>query len=91
MREFFDILPSFSARYCIRDGAFLGFLIIDNPFIGLDLPTKNLLVELLEKLIQHFKIQIILVLSNREEIPSFVTHVIEVENMICKAKIPLKA
>ena len=66
------------------------FLIIDNPFIGLDLPTKNLLVELLEKLIQHFKIQIILVLSNREEIPSFVTHVIEVENMICKAKIPLK-
>ncbi len=67
------------------------FLIIDNPFIGLDLPTKNLLVELLEKLIQHFKIQIILVLSNREEIPSFVTHVIEVENMICKAKIPLKA
>ncbi|MBO7254954.1 MAG: ATP-binding cassette domain-containing protein [Paludibacteraceae bacterium] len=67
------------------------FLIIDNPFIGLDLPTKNLLVELLGELIQRFKIQIILVLSNQEEIPPFVTHVIEVENMICKAKIPLKA
>lgn len=66
-------------------------LIIDNPFIGLDKATRELLRVLLKKLIDKFQIQIILVLSKKEDIPSFITHVIEVENRICKAKTSLKS
>jgi len=61
-------------------------LIIDNPFIGLDQTTRELLKDILKKLIEKFQIQIILVVSKKEDIPSFITHVIEVENRICKTK-----
>ena len=44
------------------------------------------LKELLEQLIAQFDLQIILVVSKDEDIPSFITHVIEVENRICKTK-----
>ncbi|MBQ7387932.1 MAG: ATP-binding cassette domain-containing protein [Paludibacteraceae bacterium] len=62
-------------------------LIIDNPFIGLDYPTREQLKDLFEQLIAQFDLQIILVVSKDEDIPSFITHVIEVENRICKTKI----
>lgn len=62
-------------------------LIIDNPFIGLDFPTREQLKKLLKQLITRFDLQIILVVSKKEDIPSFITHVIEVENRICKTKI----
>lgn len=54
-------------------------LIMDNPFIGLDAATRTLLTELLQRLIAERGLQLILVVSRREDIPSFVTRVVEME------------
>ncbi len=62
-------------------------LIIDNPFIGLDAATRTELQLLLERLTKEFQIQIILVLSKTDDVPSFVTHVVRVENRVCLPKI----
>lgn len=56
-------------------------LIMDNPFIGLDAPTRELLFSLLERLTKMSSVQIILVLSMLDDIPSFITHVIPVDKM----------
>ena len=55
-------------------------LILDNPFIGLDASTRALLDDLLGRLAGMWPLQIVLVLSMLDDIPSFVTHVIPVEN-----------
>ena len=56
-------------------------LIIDNPFIGLDAPTRHDFRLLLEALIHEMGILIILVLSKRDDIPDFITHVLPVEGL----------
>ncbi len=56
-------------------------LILDNPFIGLDADTRQLLLNLLQELSQLQSVQIILVLSILNDIPSFITHVVPVEAM----------
>jgi molybdate transport system ATP-binding protein len=56
-------------------------LIMDNPFIGLDAETRSQLKELLATLAKERAIQIVLVLSKDDDIPSFITHVVEVRNM----------
>ena len=61
-------------------------LILDNPFIGLDAPTRNLLRELLEQMIQVMHLHVILVLSREDEIPDFITHVVPVEDLLCGKK-----
>ena len=61
-------------------------LILDNPFIGLDAPTRDLLRVLLEQMIQVMHLHVILVLSREEEIPDFITHVVPVEGLICGKK-----
>ena len=63
-------------------------LIMDNPFIGLDAGTRDLLKSLLDELIRVIGLQVILVLSKSDDIPAFVTHVITVEDMMCGTKIP---
>lgn len=63
-------------------------LIMDNPFIGLDAGTRDLLKSLLDELIRVIGLQVILVLSKSDDIPAFVTHVITVEDMTCGTKIP---
>ena len=42
-------------------------LILDNPFIGLDAGTRDMLKELLAKLSEEFRIQIILVLAKVDD------------------------
>ena len=64
-------------------------LIIDNPFIGLDAQTRESLQQLLRKLIEVTSLQVILVLSKDDDIPSFITHVIPVANRCCGKKITL--
>ena len=54
---------------------------MDNPFIGLDAPTRELLFNLLDRLTRLGELQIVLVLSMLDDIPSFVTHVVPVEEM----------
>ena len=66
-------------------------LIIDNPFIGLDAPTRQQLRDLLASLIEPsdkaIAPQLILVLSKTDDIPDFITHVVEVEDMKVKEKV----
>lgn len=62
-------------------------LIMDNPFIGLDAPTRELLNQLLLRISQRESLQIVLVLSMLDDIPSFVTHVVAVSDLVCGQKI----
>lgn len=65
-------------------------LILDNPFIGLDNQARGLLRNLLEVLISQTHLQVILMLSREEEIPSFITHIVRVEGLVCEKKIAHK-
>lgn len=56
-------------------------LILDNPFIGLDSATRNLLKMLLERLSKEQALQLILIMSRDSEIPDFITHILEVRDM----------
>ncbi len=55
-------------------------LIMDNPFIGLDAETRDQLKELLQLLAEKHRLDIILVLSKTDDIPTFVSEVIELRN-----------
>lgn len=61
-------------------------LIMDNPFIGLDASTRQLLGEVMEELSKMKSLQLILVLSMLDDVPSFITHVVPVEDMHVGAK-----
>ena len=56
-------------------------LIMDNPFIGLDVTARQQLHDLLEVLTRDTSLTVILVLSKTDDIPSFITHVIPVADM----------
>lgn len=60
---------------------------IDNPFIGLDSHTRQMVQDLLEMLSVKTNMQFVLILSREDEIPPFITHVIPVEEMTCGSKI----
>ena len=64
-------------------------LIIDNPFIGLDVDTRLQLKELLGLLCEERALQIMLVLAKTDDIPAFITHVVTVKDMIVGNKMPL--
>lgn len=61
-------------------------LIMDNPFIGLDADTRDQLKDLLATISRERALQIILVLSKTDDIPDFITHVVEVENKVVGEK-----
>lgn len=65
-------------------------LVMDNPFIGLDAKTRSLLHDLLKKLVEQTKLQVILVLSKSDDIPDFITHVVSVNSRICSPKMTLQ-
>ena len=56
-------------------------LIMENPFIGLDAETRDQLKELLGMLAKEQGLQIILVLAKTDEIPDFITHIVEVKDL----------
>ena len=64
-------------------------LIMDNPFIGLDAEARDQLKELLKMLVGQQNLQIILVLSKSDDIPDFITHVVEVRDMKVRPKVTL--
>ncbi len=64
-------------------------LIMENPFIGLDAKTRDLLHTLLAELTHRTSMQIILVLSKSDDIPKFMSHVIQVEGGEVLPKITL--
>ena len=64
-------------------------LILDNPFIGLDAQTRSDFRQLLEKLTKEANMLVILVLSKRDDIPDFITHVLPVEGLRLLPKMTL--
>jgi len=66
-----------------------GILIIDQPFIGLDAPSRDLFRDQLAELAAS-GVQLILLLTRPEDIPSFITHVVPVEDMRCGRKVPVQ-
>ena len=62
-------------------------LIIDNPFIGLDVDTRKHLCDLLGELVRLNGLQIILLLSTTGNIPGFITHIVPIDNMRCGEKV----
>ena len=66
-------------------------LILDNPFIGLDAATRDLLTELLTRIARMGALQLVLVLSMLDDIPPFVTHVVPVEGLTVGAKLTREA
>ena len=56
-------------------------LILDNPFIGLDAATRKEFRNHLETLTRETDLLVILVLSKRDDIPDFITHVLPVEGL----------
>ena len=61
-------------------------LIMDNPFIGLDAATRDLLDDLLRQLTQMHGLQLILVLSMLDSVPDYITHVVTVDNLVVGSK-----
>ncbi len=55
-------------------------LILDNPFIGLDTLSRVILNDLLVRLSELDGLQIVLVLSNPQDIPEVVTHILPIKN-----------
>ena len=62
-------------------------LIMENPFIGLDAKTRDQLKELMAMLAKEQGLQIILVLAKTDEIPEFITHIVEVKDMRVMPKV----
>ncbi len=56
-------------------------LVVDNPFIGLDAPTRDQLKDLLAALARDGGTQVVLVTPRADEVPDFITHVVEVRDM----------
>ncbi len=61
-------------------------LIMDNPFIGLDAATRDLLGDLLRQLTKMHGLQLILVLSMLDSVPDYITHVVTVDNLVVGSK-----
>lgn len=64
-------------------------LIIDNPFIGLDTETREQLRMLLATIVKEQSLQMMLVLPKSDDIPFFITHVVEVKGKVVGPKMTL--
>lgn len=65
-------------------------LIMDNPFIGLDVKARKQLVDFLTVLTQETNVVVVLVLSKTDDIPNFITHVVPVKDLKVGRKITLQ-
>ena len=61
-------------------------LILDNPFVGLDATSRLVLGEQLRAIVEGGKTSLMLVLSREDEIPPFMTHVVEVKDEVVLPK-----
>lgn len=61
-------------------------LVVENPFIGLDVQTRELLRALMLRLTRETGLQIVLALSAPEDVPDFITHVYTIDGMTCGPK-----
>ena len=61
-------------------------IILDNPFIGLDVNARKQLHELLRMLLTQTNLLLIIVLSKMDDMPDFITHVVEVKDRVVMPK-----
>lgn len=54
-------------------------LVLDNPFIGLDAKSREMLNEVLTKLSKIENLQIALILSHPKDLPSIITHILPIK------------
>ena len=66
-------------------------LVMESPYIGLDLETRVQLNLLFESLIREAGLTLILVLSRMEEVPPFITHIVPVKGLEVGPKYPFSA
>ena len=66
-------------------------IILDNPYVGLDIASRAVLNEQLKAIIAKGKTQFVLVLSRTDEVPDFITHVVEVKNEVVYPKLETEA
>jgi len=62
-------------------------LIMDNPFVGLDVASRKVLNEQLKAIIDGGATHLVLVLSRTDEVPPFITHVVRVEEEVVLPKL----
>ena len=92
--EYVISLSSGETRKLQLTAALLDFpqvLILDSPFIGLDAATRDVLSGLLSDLAVRMSLNLVLLLSHPEQVPSFVTHIIPVKDGKAVGKIPAGA
>ena len=58
-------------------------MILDNPFIGLDAPSRDVLVEMLQQMTKLKGVQVVLLLSNPDDIPGMITHILPIKQRKC--------
>ena len=63
-------------------------LIIDNPYIGLDVSARQTMDSMLSDLAADGHVRIILVVNKTGDIPPFITHVLTVNDMAVGRKVP---
>ncbi len=61
-------------------------VVVESPYIGLDVAAREVLNELFESLANGGDVQIIISVCAPRDIPDFITHVYNVEDMVCSAK-----
>ena len=54
-------------------------LILDNPYIGLDVTSRQVLNDLFDEIAKKGEVQIVLVLSNPRDIPDMITHILPIK------------
>lgn len=55
-------------------------LILDNPYIGLDTASREILNSLLQKIVDAGDTQVVLVLADPSDIPPMITHILPIKN-----------
>ncbi|MBP5708149.1 MAG: ATP-binding cassette domain-containing protein [Bacteroidales bacterium] len=65
-------------------------LIIDNPYIGLDITSRVSLENLFSALSKNLKTSLIIVQSRLYSIPDFITHIVSVKDMCCLPKVTVQ-
>ncbi len=63
-------------------------LILDNPFIGLDVAARSYLADTLKELTRTTDLQLIIVLSKTDDMPDVITHVVEIKDKSVGPKLP---
>lgn len=61
-------------------------LVIESPFIGLDPPTREMLVSVLERVADALGVSVVMTLTSAAEAPEMITHVYTLDSLRCSER-----